>query len=122
MAKMNFGDLLSFVKAGWGPSDVKEILTMEIPEPKNSEAPAKENDPEDVKKEQEQKTQEEKPTQVSTATQSDAEEKIIDYKLELEKANETIKKLQEANTKKDMSGNAPSDPLSSFDDALRSMM
>lgn len=122
MSKINFADLLSFVKAGWSPSDVKEILTMDVPEPTKSAEPVQEDNlPEDVTKDQEQKTQEDT-AQVSTDTQSEANEKIIDYKKEYEKAQATIKKLQEENTKKDMSGKAPSEPLSGFDDLLRNMM
>ena len=34
MANLSLTDLLSFAKAGYSPKDVKELLTMEIPEPK----------------------------------------------------------------------------------------
>lgn len=95
---------------------------MDVPEPTKPEEPTQEDNlPEDVTKNQEQKTQEDT-AQASTDTQSKADEKIIDYKQEYEKAQATIKKLQEENTKQDMSGKAPSEPLSGFDDLLRNMM
>ena len=124
MANLTLADLLSFAKAGYSPKDVKELLTMEVPETKKAESeqkePEKDPDPEENKKEQ--KT-EEKPLQKdSTSDQETDGKKIIDYKLKYEEAQETIKKLQEQNTKKDMSGENISDPLGSFDDLLRSMM
>ena len=38
MANLSLTDLLSFAKAGYSPKDVKELLTMEVPEPKVPEA------------------------------------------------------------------------------------
>ena len=123
MANLTLADLLSFAKAGYSPKDVKELLTMEVPETKKAESEQKEEklpDPEENKKEQ--KTEEKDLQKDSTSNQDTESKKIIDYKLKYEEAQETIKKLQEQNTKQDMSGEKVSDPLGSFDDLLRSMM
>lgn len=123
MANLTLADLLSFVKAGYSPKDVKELLTMEVPETKKAEDEKKEEklpDPEENKKGQE--TVEEPQQKDPTSDQETDSKKIIDYKLKYEEAQETIKKLQEENTKKDMSGEKSSSPMDSFDDLLRSMM
>ena len=124
MANLTLADLLSFAKAGYTPKDVKELLTMEVPETKKSEDvkkdPEKDPDPEENKKGQE--TVEEHQQKDPTSNEDPGSDKIIDYKLKYEEAQETIKKLQEQNTKQDMSGEKVSDPLGSFDDLLRSMM
>ena len=123
MAHITLGDLLSFAKAGYSPKDVKELLSMEIPETKKAEGDEQEvslPDPEENVKEQ--KTEETILQNDSTSNQESEGNKIIDYKLKYEQAQETIKKLQEQNTHKDISGEGASDPMGSFDDILRSMM
>ena len=123
MANLSLADLLSFAKAGYSPKDVKELLTMEVPETKKAEGEKREEklpDPEENKKGQE--TVEEHQQKDPTSNEDPGSDKIIDYKSKYEEAQETIKKLQEENVKKDMSGEKHSDPLGSFDDLLRSMM
>ena len=123
MAHITLGDLLSFAKAGYSPKDVKELLSMEIPETKKAEGDEQEvilPDPEENEKEQ--KTEENILQNDSTSNQESEGNKIIDYKLKYEQAQETIKKLQEQNTHKDISGEGVLNPMGSFDDILRSMM
>ena len=122
MANITLADLLSFAKAGYSPKDVKELLTMEIPETKKAESEKREEIPDPAENEKEQKTKEEPLLKASTSDQETDSSKIIDYKFKYEEAQETIKKLQEENTKKDMSGESVPDPLGSFDDILRSLM
>lgn len=40
MAKLKFGDIMDFVKAGWSPADVKEVLAMAEAEPAAEEQTA----------------------------------------------------------------------------------
>lgn len=123
MAHISLGDLLSFAKAGYSPKDVKELLSIEIPETKKAESDAQEGTlPDPEENEKEQKTEEKILQKDSTSDQETEGNKIIDYKSKFEEAQETIKKLQEQNTKKDISGEKSSDPMGSFDDILRSMM
>lgn len=123
MAHITLGDLLSFAKAGYSPKDVKELLSMEIPETKKAEDDGREEQlPDPEENEKEQKTEENILQNDSTSNQESEGNKIIDYKLKYEQAQETIKKLQEQNTHKDISGEGVSDPMGSFDDILRSMM
>ena len=122
MANITLADLLSFAKAGYSPKDVKELLTMEIPETKKAESEKREEIPEPAENEKGQKTKEEPLLNAPTSDQETDSSKIIDYKSKYEEAQETIKKLQEENTKKDMSGESVPDPLGSFDDILRSLM
>lgn len=123
MANLTLADLLSFAKAGYSPKDVKELLTMEVPETKKPEEEKKEEKlPDPEENEKGQKTPEKTPEKAPTSDGDPGSDKIIDYKSKYEEAQETIKKLQEENTKKDMSGESASNPMSDFDDILRSMM
>ena len=121
MANLSLTDLLSFAKAGYSPKDVKELLTMELPEPKNP----KENDqekPAPAEPESEQKTEEQIPQNDSTTTPGDAPAEVIDYKAKYTELEERMKKLQEQNTRQDISGQKISDPMQGVDDFLRKLM
>ena len=121
MANLNLSDLLSFAKAGYSPKDVKELLTMEIPETKKSEDVIQEK-PASAEPESEQKTEEIIPQKASTTTPGDVNAEEIDYKLKYEELEEKMKKLQEQNTRQDISGQKSSDPLEGVDDFLKSLM
>lgn len=116
MANLGIMDLLSFAKAGYSPKDVKELLSMEIPEQLN---------PSEVSQITEQKGAENSakepekdlPPQIDT---EDAED--IDYKKLYEEEAEKVKQLQTMNTKQDASNRDLDDPEKAFDDILRSFM
>lgn len=116
MANLNLADLLSFAKAGYSPKDVKELLTMELPEPKNPEVipeVTEQKDAENLPKESEQDL----PSQIDNAGAED-----IDYKAKYEELEEKMKKLQEQNTRQDISGQKSQDPMQGVDDFLKSLM
>ena len=121
MANLNLSDLLSFAKAGYSPKDVKELLTMEIPETKKSEDVIQEK-PASAEPESEQKTEEIIPQKASTTTPGDVNAEEIDYKLKYEELEEKMKKLQEQNTKQDISKENVKDPMQGVDDFLKSLM
>ena len=116
MANLGIMDLLSFAKAGYSPKDVKELLTMEIPEQLN---------PTEVSKitEQEGAENSAKEPEKVLSPQIDSEDvKDIDYKKLYEEEAEKVKQLQTMNTKQDASNKDPDDPQKAFDDILRSFM
>ena len=116
MANLNLADLLSFAKAGYSPKDVKELLTMELPEPKNPEVipeVTEQKDAENLPKESKQDL----PSQIDNAVADD-----IDYKAKYEELEEKMKKLQEQNTRQDISGQKSKDPMQGVDDFLKSLM
>ena len=116
MANLSLTDLLSFAKAGYSPKDVKELLTMEVPEPKV---------PEVVPEVTEQKDAENSPkeSEKDLPSQDDTEDaEVIDYKAKYEELEERMKKLQEQNTRQDISGQKISDPMQGVDDFLKSLM
>ena len=126
MANLSLSDLLSFAKAGYSPKDVKELLTMELPEskapePKNPEGTTQE-EPAPAEPESEQKTQEPIPEKDSTITPGDANAEVIDYKAKCAELEEKMKKLQEQNTRQDISGQKVVDPMQGVDDFLKSLM
>lgn len=58
---MKFSDIVDLAKAGYKPSDIKELLTLKEPEANGSEGKNEEDDPVDYKKlyEEEKKLREE---------------------------------------------------------------
>ena len=126
MANLSLSDLLSFAKAGYSPKDVKELLTMElpeskVPEPKNPEGITQE-EPAPAEPKSEQKTEEIIPQKASTTTPGDATAEDIDYKAKYTELEEKMKKLQEQNTKQDISKENVKDPMQGVDDFLKSLM
>lgn len=116
MANLGIKDLLSFAKAGYSPKDVKELLSMEIPEQLNPEEVSQiteQKDAENLAKE----TKEDLPSQIDS---EDAED--IDYKKLYEEEAEKVKQLQTMNTKQDASNKDLEDPEKAVDDFLRSLM
>lgn len=116
MANLGIMDLLSFAKAGYSPKDVKELLSMEIPEQLN---------PSEVSKitEQEDAENSAKAPEKDLPPQNDSDDvKDIDYKKLYEEEAEKVKQLQTMNTKQDASKGDPEDPEKAIDDILRSLM
>ena len=116
MANLSLTDLLSFAKAGYSPKDVKELLTMELPEPKVPEIipeVTEQKDAENLPEESKQAL----PSQVDSV---DAED--IDYKAKYDELEAKMKKLQEQNTRQDISGQKSADPMQGVDDFLKSLM
>lgn len=121
MGKLSITDLLSFAKAGYTPKDVKELLSMEIPEAKKSEEVAQ-VEPVSAEPEKEQKTEELILQNASTSTPENATAEVIDYKAKYDELEEKMKKLQEQNTKQDISKETVKDPFEGVDDFLKSLM
>lgn len=116
MANLGIMDLLSFAKAGYSPKDVKELLSMEIPEqlnPSEVSQITEQKDAENLAKE----PKEDLPSQIDTDNAED-----IDYKKLYEEEAEKVKQLQTMNTKQDASNKDVEDPEKAFDDILRSLM
>ena len=124
MSKLSIADLLSFAKAGYTPKDVKELLSMDVPESKESPGVIQEpiKAPASAEPEPEQKTPEIIPEKVSTTTPESAPAEVIDYKAKYTELEEKMKKLQEQNTKQDISKENVKDPFSGVDDFLKSIM
>ena len=98
MEKPSIKDIVEFAKAGWKPSDVKEILEAASKvEEKPMEEPAVITPKEDVQPEQE-KTEEPKQEDASK------DKELAELKNELAKAQNELKTVQEQNTKKDLQG------------------
>ena len=93
---MKFDDIIALAKAGYKPNEVKELLAMAEPTP--------EPDPEPEKKE-------EKPEEVQNSIDTDYKKLYEESQKALDKANESLKKAQAMNNRKDVSndGNKKSD-------------
>ena len=94
---------------------------MEIPETKKSEDVIQEK-PAPAEPESEQKTEEINPKKDSTTAPGDATATDIDYKAKYAELEEKMKKLQEQNTKQDISKENVKDPMQGVDDFLKSLM
>lgn len=124
MSKLSIADLLSFAKAGYTPKDVKELLSMDVPETKESPEVIQEpvKAPASAEPEPEQKTVEPIQQKASTAAPEDAPAEVIDYKAKCSELEEKMKKMQEQNTKQDISKENIKDPMKGVDDFLKSIM
>ena len=124
MSKLSIADLLSFAKAGYTPKDVKELLSMDVPESKESPGVIQEPIPAPAsdEPEPEQKTTEPNPQKDSTTAPENASAEVIDYKAKYSELEEKMKKLQEQNTRQDISKENVKDPFSGVDDFLKSIM
>lgn len=121
MSKLTLTDLLTFAKAGYTPKDVKELLLMDVPESKKSEDVTQEK-PASAEPEQEQKTAEPILQKDSTVTPEDAKAEVIDYKAKCDELEAKMKKLQEQNTRQDISNETVDDPFKGIDDFIKSLM
>ena len=89
MAKLKFGDIMDFVKAGWSPADVREVLAMAEAEPAAEEQTAT---VENTQQQPEAVNAAEVPAQTEEATPDykamyeDQQKQIDDLKSDLSKA------------------------------------
>lgn len=121
MGKLSITDLLSFAKAGYTPKDVKELLLMDVPETKKSDDVIRE-EPASAEPVPEQKTEEPVLLKDSTTTPEDAPAEVIDYKAKYDELEAKMKKLQEQNTRQDISKESVKDPMQGIDDFLKGLM
>ena len=119
MSKLNFGDIVALAKQGYKPADIKELMSMDIPDettPAPVQTPEKVNPPEP--------TPEPTPTPNDTETPAKATGQPVESeedKARIAELEKQIKDLQSANQSKDVSGNVP-DPQKGIDDLVRSFM
>ena len=83
MAKLKFSDVMDFVKAGWTPADVKEVLAMAETEPAADEQTAPVED-----------TQQQPVTVNAAETPAQTEEATPDYKAMYEDQQRQIDALK----------------------------
>ena len=98
---------------------------MEVAETKKSEENAQEpakQEPASAEPEQEQKTEESVLQKDSTVAPENAPAEVIDYKAKYSELEEKMKKLQEQNTRQDISKESAKDPMQGIDDFLKSIM
>lgn len=117
---MNIADIIALAKMGYKKQDIKELIEMadakeatttqpEVPEPITPEVT-----PEGEAPEQTVSTVKEPEIAPKESAQHDSNDEVKQLK-------EQIKQLQEANTRKDVSGNVESD-ADVIDDIVRSYM
>lgn len=132
MGKITLNDLLTFAKAGYSPKDVKDILSMNVPDnehqgneetppqpaptapPVPTETPAEpsQGDPENAAKESANvKNPEGEPSQDS-----------IDYKKKYEETNLLLQKLQAANAAKNAEDNNKMSAADALTESFRRLM
>lgn len=83
MAKLKFSDVMDFVKAGWTPADVKEVLAMAETEPAAEEQAVTVED-----------TQQQPATENAAETPAQTEEAVPDYKAMYEDTQRQIDALK----------------------------
>ena len=118
---MKFDDIIALAKAGYKPNEVKELLAMATePEPEKEPEPEPEKEPEP---EPEKESKEEKLKEEQTSIDVDYKKLYEESQKALDKANESLKKAQAINNRKDVSndGNKKTD-ADIVNDLVRSFM
>lgn len=118
MSKLNFGDIVALAKQGYKPADIKELMSMDIPD---ETTPAPVQTPEKVNPEP---TPEPTPAPNDTETPAKATGQPVESeqdKARIAELEKQIKDLQSTNQSKDVSGNVQ-DPQTDIDDFVRSFM
>ena len=113
MAKLNFGDIVALAKQGYKPADIKELMTLDIPE--TPEAPETEPPVEDPAPPEKSDA----PATSAKAPEQPGEDKTKDEEIEALRAK--VAELQKTNQTVNQSGNTP-DPQKDLDDIVRSFM
>lgn len=119
MSKLNFGDIVALAKQGYKPADIKELMSLDIPD--DNPAPAPVQTPEKVNPEP---TTEPTPAPNDTETPAKATGQPVESeqdKARIAELEKQIKDLQSTNQSKDVSGNVQ-DPQTDIDDFVRSFM
>lgn len=93
---MNLTDVIALAKAGYKPADIKELVSLAEPEQKD--------DSKDDSKDEPKEDSKEDPKEDSKDEPKDNKE-IEDLKKEISDLKQALKTAQEANVKKDASGN-----------------
>ena len=120
MSKLKFGEIIALAKQGYKPADIKELMSLEIPD--DNTAPAPVQTPEKV--EQDPIAEQTTPTPDDTATTAKATVQPVESdqdKARIAELEKQIKDLQSTNQSKDVSGNVQ-DPQTDIDDFVRSFM
>ena len=118
MSKLNFGDIVALAKQGYKPADIKELMSMDIPD---ETTPAPDQTPEKVNAEP---TPEPTPAPNDTETPAKATGQPVESeqdKARIAELEKQIKDLQSNNQAKDVSGKVQ-DPQTDIDDFVRSFM
>lgn len=123
MSKLNFGDIVALAKQGYKPADIKELMSMDIPENETpatdlEASPSGANPPDPIPITEPTAPPDDTETPAKATGQPVESEQDKARIAELEKQ---IKDLQSANQSKDVSGNVP-DPQKGIDDLVRSFM
>ena len=119
MSKLNFGDIVALAKQGYKPADIKELMSLDIPD--DNPAPAPVQTPEKVNP---GPTPEPSPAPDDTETPAKATGQPVESeedKARIAELEKQIKDLQSTNQSKDVSGNVQ-DPQTDIDDFVRSFM
>lgn len=111
MAKEKLGimDLLAFAKAGYTPSDVKEILAMQNEETQVAESNVNVTPEENVQKDETKTPAEaqETATPVSTSDAPDYKQMFEEQKKQIEELQANLQKAQSLNTTQNVAPSAP---------------
>ena len=114
---MKFGDLIALAKAGYKPSEIKELLSLDA-ESAGVEKPA-ETVPKEETQPEPEKT-EEKPADPEAEKPEDIDD-MHELQAEIDRLRQQLAKAQEENTKKDTSGNLK-DPQEELNEIVRRFM
>lgn len=116
---MKFGDLIALAKAGYKPSEIKELLSMDAESSAGVEKPA-ETAPKEETQPEPEKT-EEKPAEPEAEKPEDINNDMHELQAEIDRLRQQLAKAQKENTMTDMSGSLK-DPQEELNEIVRRFM
>lgn len=111
---MKFSDIIALAKAGYKPSEVKELMAMTDNQPDGAEEPAEIPEKAPVQPEQEKAS--EKPAEDPVKPDN-----IAEMQKQIDNLKKQLLEAQKKNTKSDISGGVP-DPGKTLEDIARRFM
>ena len=118
MGKFSISDIADLARAGYKPSDVKELITLsEKAEQSKQEEPQGAMPAID-----EPKSTSPEPDRVPENKEPEKPEEAVDYKKLYEQSKEDLKKAQAANIKKDAAPAQAPDPMNNLKDLVSSFL
>lgn len=123
MGKLSLSDLLSFAKAGYTPKDVKELMSIDVPEHENPSVTPPETEPETAPASNGAAENAAKATAQDPEPEAEPKADDIDYKKKFEEASALLEKLQKENEKRNnQTQGAEKTSAQLLDDRFRELM
>ena len=112
---MNLKDLLTFVKAGYKPADVKELLAMVKDDPQPEESP-------EIQQKDAAQPDAKKDDDKGESSDTRTDDHIAEMQRQIDDLKKQLQEAQNKNQNQDLSGGSQPDNQQTINDMVRSFM